>query len=129
MDQINTLKDLNQYKTAPLLNPYQKKRLLNEISLRIEHSDWITVGIMASSDNEAISTLESITYKFSKIRFNDFDTLEAIGSVFLKANQRNGCVYLRSENGLGTGILVTCQYDDPSLISSTYGPFPLSFFH
>ena len=46
----------------------------------------------------------------------------------MKGNQKTGEVYIRTEYGLGEGILLTCQYDDPSKNSMTYGPFPLSFF-
>ena len=129
MEGIETLKDLNRFNTAPSLDSHQKKSFLFEISRKIVNSDWVTIGIMATSDKEAIYSLKSITNRFNKIKFNDFDQLQASGDVFLKANQKTGKVYLRSDNGLGNGILVTCQYDDPSLISATYGPFPLSFFH
>ena len=46
----------------------------------------------------------------------------------LKYNQKTGHVFVRSENGLGEGILLTCQYDHESKNSSTFGPFPLDFF-
>ena len=83
---------------------------------------------MASSDYEAIKTLNSISKKYSSIKFTDLDSLHADGSVFLKANQKTGNVFIRSENGLGEGVLLTCQYDIDSLESLTYGPLPLDFF-
>ena len=46
----------------------------------------------------------------------------------LKANQKTGNVFVRSENGLGEGILITCQYDENIEESNTFGPFPLDFF-
>ena len=58
----------------------------------------------------------------------NLDSLHADGSVFLKGNQKTGNVFIRSENGLGEGILLTCQYDHESYESSTVGPFPLDFF-
>ena len=39
-----------------------------------------------------------------------------------------GNVLIRSENGLGEGILLTCQYDEDLGESSTFGPLPLDFF-
>ena len=48
--------------------------------------------------------------------------------VFLKGNEKTGNVYVRSEHGLGEGILLTCQYDEDSKESSTFGPLPLNFF-
>ena len=35
---------------------------------------------------------------------------------------------MRSENGLGEGILLTCQYEKDFEESFTYGPLPLDFF-
>ena len=83
---------------------------------------------MASNDFEAVNALKSISRKFSSIKFKDLDSLHADGRVFLKGNQKTGSVFIRSENGLGEGILLTCQYEKDSLESSTFGPFPLNFF-
>ena len=83
---------------------------------------------MASCDRKAIEALQSITEKYSSIKFMNLDSLNADGSVFLKGNQKTGNVFIRSENGLGEGILLTCQYDHDSKESSTFGPLPLDFF-
>jgi len=48
--------------------------------------------------------------------------------VFLKANQKTSNVFIRSENGLGEGILITCQYEEGAKESNTFGPLPLDFF-
>ena len=66
---------------------------------------------MACHDYEAIDALQSISKKYTSIKFRDLDSLNADGSVFLKGNQKTGNVLIRSENGLGEGILLTCQYD------------------
>ena len=125
---INKLIDLNCYKTAPELDLNQSQNLSRELDTKIKNSDWLTIGIMAKSDIDAKNALRSIINKYSFRCFKDFDDLKAIGHVFLKGNQRTGEVYIRSEYGLGEGILLTCQNDDCSLDSITYGPFPLSFF-
>ena len=83
---------------------------------------------MAPSDNSAIEALRSISNKYSSIKFENLDYLHAVGSVFLKSNQKTGNVFVRSENGLGEGILITCQYDEDAKESSTFGPLPLDFF-
>ena len=116
--EINNLFDLNSLRSAPQLNEIQKQKLLNELELNITNADWITIGIMASSDYEAINALRSISKKYSSINFLDLDSLNADGSVFLKGNQKTGNVFVRSENGLGEGILITCQYDDCLLYTS-----------
>ena len=126
---INSLVDLNSLRSAPQLSKNQKKKLLEELESNLINSDWMTIGIMASHDYEAIEALKSISRKYSSIKFRDLDSLHADGSVFLKGNQKTGNVYMRSENGLGEGILLTCQYDRDSKDSLTYGPFPLNFFY
>ena len=127
--EINKLVDLNNLRTAPQLSNRQEKKLLEELEANILNADWITIGIMASSDRKAIEALRSITDKYSSIKFMNLDSLHADGSVFLKGNQKTGNVFIRSENGLGEGILLTCQYENDSKESSTFGPLPLDFFH
>ena len=126
--QINELNDLNKYKTAPLLDLNQIQKLSRALDNEIRNSDWLTIGIMAKSDKEAKNALRLFTQKYPFIRFKDFEKIKAIGNVFMKGNQKTGEVYIRSEYGLGEGILLTCQYDDLSRNSITYGPFPLRFF-
>ena len=126
--QINELIDLNKYKTAPLLDLNQSQKLAEELNKKIGSSDWITIGVMAKSDVEAKIALKTIIQKYSFTNFKDFNDLQASGNVFMKGNQKTGEIYIRSEYGLGEGILLTCQYDDLSRESITYGPFPLNFF-
>ena len=126
--EINNLFDLNNFRSSPQLSKKQLKNLLEELEAKIFHADWITIGIMASSDFNAISALKSISKKYSSIKFRDLDYLNANGNVFLKANQKTGNVFIRSENGLGEGILITCHYDEDSQECGTYGPLPLDSF-
>ena len=126
--EINKLVDLNFLRTAPKLSNSQVKNILEELEAYIFNADWITIGIMASCDRKAIEALRSITDKYSSIKFMNLDSLHADGSVFLKGNQKTGNVFVRSENGLGEGILITCQYDKEVEDSNTFGPLPLDFF-
>ena len=126
--EINKLVDLNSLRTAPLLSNSQEKKLLVELETNIYYADWITIGIMAPCDNEAIEALQSISKKYSSIKFGNLGSLHADGGVFLKANQKTSNVFVRSENGLGEGILITCQYDEGAKESNTFGPLPLDFF-
>ena len=126
---IKKLVDLNSLRSAPKLSNCQTKKLLEELEFNILDSDWLTVGIMASHDYEAIEALKSISRKYTSIKFRNLDSLNADGSVFLKGNQKTGNVYIRSENGLGEGILITCQYEKDSEKSLTYGPLPLGIFN
>ena len=126
--EINKLDDLNVLRTAPQLSKIQAKKILEELEANIFNADWITIGIMAPCDTKAIEALQSIAEKYSSIEFVNLDSLHADGSVFLKANQKTGNVFIRSESGLGEGILLTCQYDENSRKSNTFGPFSLDFF-
>ena len=126
--EINKLVDLNKLRTAPFLTNIQVEKLLEELEENIFNTDWITIGIMAPSDNMALEALRSISKKYSSIKFGNLNSLHADGSVFLKGNQKTGNVFVRSENGLGEGILITCQYDESIKESNTFGPFPLDFF-
>ena len=126
--EINKLDDLNNLRTAPKISDKRVKKILEELEANIFNADWITIGIMAPSDNKAIKSLKSISKKYSSIKFGNLSSLHADGSVFLKANQKTGNVFVRSENGLGEGILITCQYDEDTKSSDTFGPLPLDFF-
>ena len=126
--EINKLVDLNTFRVAPKLNNSQIKKLFGELESNISKADWMTIGIMAPSDIKAVEALQSISKKYSSIKFGNLDALSANGSVFLKANQKTSNVFIRSENGLGEGILITCQYDEGAKESNTFGPFPLDFF-
>ena len=126
--EIKKLVDLNKLRTAPKLTNTQVKKLSEELEANIFKTDWITIGIMAPSDNKALEALRSISKKYSSIKFGNLNSLHADGSVFLKGNQKTGNVFVRSENGLGEGILITCQYDKDAAESNTFGPLQLNFF-
>ena len=125
---INKLVDLNSLRTAPQLSKSQVRILIKELEENIINADWITIGIMATSDIKAIEALRTISNKYSAIKFLNLDSLHADGCVFLKANQKTGNVLIRTEKGLGEGILLTCQCDEDSQRSNTFGPLPLDFF-
>ena len=126
--EIKKLVDLSSLRTAPKLKVSQVKKLLEELEVNIFNADWITIGIMAPSDFHAVTALKTISKKYTSIKFRDLDSLQANGNVFLKGNQKTGNVLIRSENDLGEGILITCQYEKDSDQSCTFGPLPLDFF-
>jgi len=67
--EINKLVDLNKFRTAPKLTNIQIEKLLEELEENIFNTDWITIGIMAPSDNSALEALRSISKKYSSIKF------------------------------------------------------------
>ena len=60
--EINYLVDLNNLRSAPRLSKSQRKRFSEELESNIFNADWITIGIMASTDYKAIKALKSISY-------------------------------------------------------------------
>ena len=125
---ITNLDELNHLRSAPFLDKHESEDILSQINIKIKDSDWITIGIMATNEQDAKKALNSIIQKYNFKFSKNYSELRASGNVFLKANQKSGEVYIRSENGLGEGILLTCQYNDLSIHSKTYGPFPLNLF-
>ena len=126
--EINNLLDLNRLRSAPKLSKRKVKKLQLELEAKIKNADWMTIGIMAPSEYAAKAALKSICRKYPSLKFSNLESLHADGSVFLKGNQKTGNVLIRSENGLGEGILLTCQHEHESQESCTFGPFPLDFF-
>ncbi len=125
---INSLKDLNLLRSAPVLNSKQIQILSYQLSTQMALADWFTIGIMAPSKVKAILTIREIEEFFKWEKMTIAFEPEAEGPVFLKANQKTGDIYIRIEYGLGEGILVTCQNNEKDKSSETLGPFPLNFF-
>ena len=86
--EINKLADLNSHRTAPLLSSSQENKLFGELETNIINADWITIGIMAPSDNKALEALRSISKKYSSIKFGNLNSLHADGSVFLNQSSQ-----------------------------------------
>ena len=126
--QICKLKDLDKLRTAPKLNKNQSKKLLNELKIIIDKSDWVTIGIMSPSLTKGINAIRRIEEKFEYNPMKCITLPTSEGPIYLKANQKTGEIHARIEFGLGEGILISCQNYDNSLMSKTIGPFPLDFF-
>jgi len=123
------LKDLERLRSAPTLNRKQSEVLLIETKTIIINADWLTIGIMSSSLEEAINTIRRIEEKFKYNEMKLVTLPNTNGPIFLKANQKTGEIHARIEYGLGEGILISCHNDDISIIARTIGPFPLDFFN
>ncbi len=125
---IRKLKDLDKLRSAPKLDKTQSRILFNELSLIIQKSDWITIGVMSPSFKMGLKAIRRIEEKFKYKEMKCITLPITDGPIFLKANQKTGEIHARIEFGLGEGILISCQNDDTSLITRTLGPFPLNFF-
>ena len=113
--------------------PHFLELVKHKLDITFANEQEIMSLIDAKDFNEvidfALEALRSISKKYSSIKFGNLNSLHADGSVFLKGNQKTGNVFVRSENGLGEGILITCQYDEDAQESNTFGPLPLDLFN
>ncbi len=125
---ICRLEDLDKLRSAPQLNKKQSRLLLKEVIQTIHKSDWLTIGVMSPSLDKGINAIRRIEKTFEYKEMKLISVPSSDGPIFLKANQKTGEIYARNENGLGEGILITCQNYDNSQFSKTIGPFPLEFF-
>ncbi len=126
--EINSLNDLRNFRSAPLLDKNQKSKLLQELDSYLNDADWFTIGIMAPSFNRAILVLKEIEDYFSWSSMKIVTRPKGDGPVFLKANQNTGDIHIRIEYGLGEGVLLGCQYNNKQELANTLGPFPLYLF-
>ena len=126
---ISNLEDLDKLRSAPKLNKQQSKDLLDQLKEIIYHADWLTIGVMSPSIEQAITVIRKIEKKFKYSKMKCINIPTSSGPIFLKANQKTGEIHARIEYGLGEGILISCHNIDKSIDATTVGPFPLDFFN
>jgi hypothetical protein len=125
---IQSLNDLSRLREAPTLDQSTADQLRRELQAALAQSSWFTIGVMAPSADQALSSLRSLEASQQWRSLEVVETTPHEGPVFLKANQRGGTVRVRIEHGLGSGILISGHGDDDAQPATTWGPFPLDFF-
>ena len=125
---IQSLKDLSRLREAPTLDQSTADQLRRELQAALAQSSWFTIGVMAPSADQALSSLRSLEASQQWRSLEVVETTPHEGPVFLKANQRGGTVRVRIEHGLGSGILISGHGDDDAQPATTWGPLPLDFF-
>ena len=125
---IKALNDLSRLREAPTLDQSTADQLRQELQVALSQSSWFTIGVMAPSADQALSSLRSLETSQQWTALDVVETTPEEGPVFLKANQRGGTVRIRIEHGLGSGILISGHGDDDAQPATTWGPFPLDFF-
>ena len=125
---IQCLNDLSRLREAPTLEKSTTDQLRKELQLALAQSSWFTIGVMAPSADQALSSLRSLEASQRWTSLEVVETTTDEGPVFLKANQRGGTVRVRIEQGLGSGILISGHGDDDAQPATTWGPLPLDFF-
>jgi len=126
---IQSLKSLNNLRTAPKLTSRQELTLYKELVVAMRDAEWFTVGIMAPSAEKALNSLRAIESLFNWSPMKVTESPNNEGPVFLKANQKTSQVHIRIEHGLGEGILLCSQHSDSDKSTCTWGPLPLNFFN
>ena len=125
---IQSLNDLSRLRKAPSLDQSTADQLLQELQVALSQSSWFTIGVMAPSADQALSSLRSLEASQKWTSLEVVETTTDVGAVFLKANQRGGTVRIRIEHGLGLGMLISGHGDDVDQPVTTWGPLPLDFF-
>ena len=125
---IQCLNDLSRLREAPSLDQSTADQLRQELQVALSQSSWFTIGVMAPSADQALSSLRSLEASQRWTSLEVVETTSDEGPVFLKANQRGGTVRVRIEQGLGSGILISGHGDDDAQPATTWGPLPLDFF-
>jgi hypothetical protein len=125
---IQCLNDLSRLREAPTLDQSTTDQLRKELQVALAQSSWFTIGVMAPSADQALSSLRSLEASQRWTSLEVVETTTDEGPVFLKANQRGGTVRVRIEQGLGSGILISGHGDDDAQPATTWGPLPLDFF-
>jgi len=125
---LDSLSALCGLRTAPTLDAPQRQRLSEELATRLAGCAWFTIGVMAPSTTAAVKALASCQQALGWSPLVADGAVPAAGPVFLKGNQATGLYRLRSESGLGEGLLITGHQPDDSAAEGTWGPFPIDFF-
>lgn len=121
------LNDLIRLRTAPVLGSADQTAIIEELQLEMNPYQWFTVGIMAPSAEQAVSSLRNLEQFFGWSTHRLIAEPDLNGPVYLKANQQTLTARLRVEHGLGEGILISGQGIDNTQPSATWGPLPLDF--
>jgi hypothetical protein len=130
---LQSLEELCGLRSAPQLPAGARLSIRRELEKRIEACDWFTIGVMAPGPEAALVALRACERAFGWTALEG-DPAEAPqsaspdGPVFLKGNQATGLFRLRSEPGLGEGVLITGHCPDRPELEGTWGPLPLDFF-
>ncbi|MAR51555.1 MAG: hypothetical protein CMK50_00155 [Propionibacteriaceae bacterium] len=125
---ITSLKQLTHLRTAPHLSANERQELTIKLCVEMRASDWFTIGVMADTKALALGSYRALELSQGWEILPLVASTEDIGPVYLKANQKTGSLRIRTEHGLGSGILISGHGNDESQPSTMWGPFPLDFF-
>ena len=122
------LDDLKTFRSSPEIFAEGRTLLIAELRHRLAACEWFTVGVMAPTAARAIRTLREFEQALEWTPLVVSGDPLPDGPVFLKGNQRTGTAVVRSESGLGVGILISGQAPSNPEAEDTWGPLPLDLF-
>ena len=125
------LSSLRGLRSAPALPSEQREQLRAELLEVMRPCSWFTIGVMASSAEQALRTLRrwEAALGWTPLVAAEGECGDSVaGSVFLKGHQANGSFRLRPEEGLGEGVLIAGQNPGQPDLADTWGPLPLDLF-
>ena len=93
---IQSLKDLSRLREAPTLDQSTADQLHQELEIALSQSSWFTIGVMAPSAGQALSSLRSLEASQQWTSLEVVETTTDEGPVFLKGKQRAGTVRVLS---------------------------------
>lgn len=123
-----TLRDLRSLRQAPAISPENQRSLRQELEAALASCDWFTIGVMAPDASRALRALRQCERALGWEPLAECDDPLPDGPVFLKGNQRSGGLLIRSEAGLGEGLLISGHSEGTADAGDTWGPLPLDFF-
>lgn len=131
-----SLRDLRGLRSAPQLTSAQRQQLRTELATVMAPCAWFTIGVMAASAEAASEALRRCEQAcgwtpLQPLEGSASDDASSTGGaapVFLKGNQRTGSYLLRSEAGLGCGLLISGHGASDPAAEDTWGPLPLDLW-
>jgi hypothetical protein len=111
----------------PAIATLQERTSLRQALLQVTAAaDYHIFGVCADSLEQGVTALNSYLRALgypTEVAFNPVD-----GAVYIKSNPGRKLCYAQPYTGEYSGVLVSCQSDDPDGVNDTYGHFPLDLF-
>jgi hypothetical protein len=109
-----------------IADPQERASLRQALLQVAAAADYHIFGVCAGSLSQGVSALKSYLQALS---YPAEVTLNAVeGAVYIKCNPGRKLCYVQPYTGEYSGVLVSCQSDDPAGVNDTYGHFPLDLF-
>jgi hypothetical protein len=126
LDAQAQLAALNCRENQAIANPQERASLRQALLQVAAAADYHIFGVCADSLEQGVAALESYLQALGYPTEVALNSVE--GSVYIKCNPGRKLCYAQPYTGEYSGVLVSCQSDDPDGVNDTYGHFPLDLF-